>query len=132
MAVSLKLVDETTSGEVYQETVLTLVSARITVRDLIEQRVRAEVDQYNAKKASELFAGLVQPRGAERRLNGYALAKKRNIDADEQVKNALDAFDRNGFFLLVDDRQVESLDEEFGVTANTRVTFIKLIPVVGG
>ncbi len=132
MAVSLKLVDETTSGEVYQETVLTVVSSRIKVRDLIEQRVRAEVERFNEERAEKIFSGLVQPRGAERRLNGFELFNKRRIDADEQVKNALEAFDRNGFFLLVDDRQVESLEEEFGVTKNTRVTFVKLIPVVGG
>ncbi|MEM6513022.1 MAG: hypothetical protein AAF660_08425 [Pseudomonadota bacterium] len=132
MAVSLKLVDETTSGEVYRETVLELVSAKVSVRDLIEQRVRSEVSQYNAENVTKLFSGLVQPRGAERRVNGYALPNKRQIDADEQVSKALDAFERNGFFLLVDDRQVESLDEMFGVTANTRVTFVKLIPVVGG
>ncbi|MDJ0940721.1 MAG: hypothetical protein QNJ00_13250 [Woeseiaceae bacterium] len=132
MALSLRLVDETTSGEVYNETVLKLVSTRISVRDLIEQRVREEVRRFNDEKADKLFAGLVQPRDAEQQLNGFRLKKMRQIDADAQVKIALEAFENNGFFLLVDDRQVESLDEEFGVSENTKVTFMKLIPVVGG
>ena len=132
MALSLRLVDETTSGEVYNETVLKLVSTRISVRDLIEQRVREEVRRFNDEKAEKLFAGLVQPRDAEQQLNGFRLKKMRQIDADAQVKIALEAFENNGFFLLVDDRQVESLDEEFGVSENTKVTFMKLIPVVGG
>ena len=39
--------------------------------------------------------------------------------------------DRNGQ-LLVDNRQVESLDEEIELKVATEVSFIKLVPLVGG
>jgi hypothetical protein len=39
---------------------------------------------------------------------------------------------RNGFFVLVGDRQAESLDEPFEVKADTEVSFVKLMPLVGG
>ncbi len=131
MAVQLRVVDETTSGEIYNETVLRLASTRVSAREVIEERVREEVRKFNAGKP-RLFSGLVQPRGAEKELNGYRLKKPKTVDADEQVKIALKGFSENKFFFLVDDLQVESLDDEFGITDQTKITFLKLIPVVGG
>ena len=132
MQVNLKIVDETASGKVYNETVLQLASTRICARDVIEQRVRQEVQRFNDARKKELFSGLVQPRKSEKVLNGYRTKKNKVIDADEQVEIALSAFSKNMFFFLVDDKQVESLDDEFGITDDTKITFLKLIPVVGG
>lgn len=132
MQVSLRVVDETSSGKIYNETVLRLASTRVCARDVIEQRVRQEVRKFNDAKKKELFSGLVQPRNTEQELNGYRFKKEKIIDADEQVDIAITAFSENKYFFLVDDRQVESLDDEFGITDTTKVTFLKLIPVVGG
>ncbi len=132
MQVSLKIFDETSSGEIYNETVLRLASKRVSAREVIEQRVRQEIQKFNESEKAELFSGLVQPRDAERELNGYKLRTKKAIDANAQVKLAIAAFSKNQFFFLVDDRQVESLDDEFAITENTKVTFLKLIPIVGG
>lgn len=132
MQVNLKVVDETTSGEIYNETVLRLASSRASVRDIIEQRVRQEVRNFNDVRQNEFFSGLVQPRTAEKHLNGYRIKKEKIIDADQQVDIALSAFSENKYLLLVDDRQLDSLDDEFGVTDATKISFLKLIPMVGG
>ncbi|MEL7312396.1 MAG: hypothetical protein AAFN07_12840 [Pseudomonadota bacterium] len=132
MQVNLKIVDETTSGQVYNETVLQLASRRVCARDVIEQRVRQEVQKFNDAKKKDLFSGLVQPRDTEKELNGYRFKKEKTVNADEQVEIALSAFSENRFFFLLDDKQVESLDDEFGITDSTKITFLKLIPVVGG
>jgi hypothetical protein len=34
--------------------------------------------------------------------------------------------------MVVDDRQVEALEEEIRVRPETQVTFLKLVPLVGG
>jgi hypothetical protein len=39
---------------------------------------------------------------------------------------------QNGFILLVDDRQVKTLDEEIRVRPGTQVKLLKLIPLAGG
>ena len=44
----------------------------------------------------------------------------------------VEAFGRNGFVVLVDDRQVEELDEDIELALGTEVTFLKLVPLVGG
>ena len=37
-----------------------------------------------------------------------------------------------GFFILVDDHQVDNLEEKLTITPETQITFIKLVPLVGG
>lgn len=110
---------------------LDFLTTHITARELIRRRVTEEVALYNAT-ATEYFHGLIQPTNTERTLNGYRLRDKRHVDAEAQIARALDAFERNGFFLLVDDRQIESLDSEIELRVNTAVSFVKLIPLVGG
>jgi hypothetical protein len=103
----------------------------ITVRELIRARVYEEVRDYNLRQP-EYFRGLVQPSDAERTLNGFKVRQRRRIDPEKQFEKAIGLFYRNGFLILVDDRQVEELEEEIQIRQNTTVTFLKLIPLVGG
>ena len=131
MAATLTIHDESATGETLLELTLTVSAERITVRDLIRQRVSHEVEDYNRRKP-DTFRGLVQPTDSERTLNGYRLKQPRAIDATSQLAKAIDAFQGNQIIMLVDDRQVESLDEEITLQANTRVSFLRLTPLVGG
>jgi hypothetical protein len=131
MATALTVYDETTSGERTAGVTLDLPEPTISARELIRARVFEEVKRYNATLSTR-FEGLVQPAEAERELNGYRLRQPRKLDWHEQSRAALEAFERNGFILLVDDRQVETLEEEIRVRPETQVTFLKLIPLVGG
>ncbi len=136
MPVTLMIRDETTGGQVYSETPLELPSERITVRELIRERVYQEVQDFNRKQGEVAFAGLVQPTDAERVLNGqrpeYVMKKHRQLDLQQQFDQAVDAFAKNGFFILIDDKQAEDLDQEFVVRSDTEVTFVKLTMLVGG
>ncbi|TCC06351.1 hypothetical protein E0H45_23845 [Kribbella soli] len=85
------------------------VSSRITLRDLVLTRVRDEVARFNA-----------------------APDKQRHLDWERQADRAIEAFGRNGFFVLVDDRQVTELDEELELTADSDIRFVHLIQLVGG
>jgi len=128
---TLTIHDESATGETLLELTLTVSAERITVRDLIRQRVWHEVEEYNRRKP-DTFRGLVQPTDSERTLNGYKLKQPRAIDATTQLAKAIDAFQGNQIIMLVDDRQVESLDEEITLRPNTRVSFLRLTPLVGG
>lgn len=103
----------------------------ISVRELIRSRVYQEVEEFNTRQP-EVFRLLVQPGDAEQTRNGYRMRQPRRIDAQDQFDQALDAFDRNGFVVLVDDRQVEQLDSNIKLRPDTLVTFLKLVPLVGG
>jgi hypothetical protein len=131
MAATLTIHDESATGETLQELTLNVSAERLTVRDLIRHRVWHEVEDYNRRKPDQ-FRGLVQPTDSERTLNGYRLKQPRAIDANAQFSKAVDAFQGNQIIMLVDNRQVESLDEEITLRSNTRVSFLRLTPLVGG
>jgi hypothetical protein len=128
---SVIVVDETTSGECAEAWELAVQEERLTLRELVCRRVREEVARYDAGSAG-VFRGLVRPSGAERILDGYRLRERREIDAEEQCRLALEAFGRNGFLVLVGERQVEELDAVVELAEGTRVSFLKLVPLVGG
>jgi len=128
---TLTIHDETTSGQKTNTFTLDCLTERLTVRDLIKARIYQEVQDYNLREP-EFFRGLVEPTQAERVLNGYHLKERRKIDWQEQYQRALEVFGRNGFFVLVGSQQAENLDQEFAVKVQTEVTFIKLVPLIGG
>src|SRR5215831_8357392 len=131
MPATLTVHDETTSGQKTNTFTLDCLTERMTVKELIRARIYQEVHDYNQKEP-EYFRGLVEPTNAERVLNGYKLKPRRKIDWQEQYNRALSAFERNGFFVLVGDKQAESLDQEFEVKVDTEVSFVKLVSLVGG
>lgn len=128
---TLLIKDETALGTVLNETELSFSTEIVTIADIIKARVQAEVAIYN-KKLPAVFNGLVQPTAAEKVLNGFKLKKRQLIDAEKQVYIALDAFQKNGFFVLVDDLQAETLQQKVEIRPNTTVSFVKLTSLVGG
>jgi hypothetical protein len=136
MSVTLLVRDETTAGGVYDERPLEFPSERITVRELIRERVYQEVQDFNCKSDERIFRGLVQPTEAERELNRkpneYRLKTHRPIEWKAQFNKAIEAFERNGYFILIDDKQADSLDQGFVIGHGTVVSFVKLTPLVGG
>ena len=131
MNLAIKLLDKTTDGKLYRETELRLVSNRSTLREILAQRIRQEVDKHNGSDR-KLFSGLVQPSDTEEKLNGFKLRKPREVSYEKQLELAIEAFQGNGFFVLLDDRQIEDLDTPVTLREDSRLSFVKLVPLVGG
>jgi hypothetical protein len=133
MLTSLKISDLTTASIGKPEHIFTVhvTGETISVRELIRTRVFQEVKNYNKAKP-DVFHMLVQPGEAERTLNGFKFSKPRQVDPQAQFEKAVEAFEGNGFLVLVDDRQVESLDDEIALRPETDISFLKLVPLVGG
>jgi hypothetical protein len=135
MAVTVMIKDESGSGRVAGTLTLDGVDERITLRDLVRTRVREEVARYNSQRGEgrgDIFAGLVMPEGAEPTRGGFRMPARRVIDWEQQADRAVRAFTKNGFFVLVGDRQVADLDEELHLTAHSDIRFIRLVQLVGG
>jgi len=128
---TLTIRDQSTGGGTLHEFALDVLTERITVRELIRSRVYQEVQDYN-RRQPPVFQGLVQPTDAERALNGFKLKKPRQIDWKQQYEKAIEAFETNQILILVDEKQAESLEEEIVVQPGTRVSFLRLMPLVGG
>ena len=122
--------DETAAGRAVGSMVLD-APGTVTLRELIRLRVREEVARYNAQP-TDRFHGLVRPTDADEDLNGYRMRNRTRIDWEKQADAAVKAFTRNGFFVLVADRQAEDLDEVLTLDEASDVAFVRLVPLVGG
>lgn len=133
MAVTLTIRDETSAGETLNELNLEFLTERITIRELIRSRVYQEVKDFNVAQAQgRIFRGLVQPTDSERELNGVRVTPGRQVDWKRQYGVAIESFQKSGFLILVDNYQATDLDEEIALSRITRVSFLKLVPLVGG
>lgn len=106
MGMTIVVTDTTPTGTETARVLLADVPNPVTLRELIRHRVREEVARHNA--------------GPRRR------------DWQAQAAVALDSFQRNGFFVFVGDRQVTDLDEELTLAETDEVSFVRLVPLVGG
>lgn len=104
----LTIYDETVgAGPAEPALTLELLTSEITARELLRRRVEEEA----------------RLRAAEGRST---------VDVELQVEQATLAFQAQQLLLLVDDTQVETLDDELRIGVDTKVTFLRLMPLVGG
>ncbi len=132
MAITVQVFDESTTGERVSALSLDLLTEKITCRELIRSRVYQEVQDFNRRGKIKPFRGLVEPSQQERWLNPASDSRPREIDWKAQFEVAIEAFGKCSILLLVDDVQVERLDQEIELKAGAQVSFLKLIPLVGG
>lgn len=129
--IAIKITDETAGGKVLHSLELEFPASLVTVAEIIEKRVFAEVELINRQR-KENFYGLIQPADAEVTLNGFRMYKFREVDPEKQSLIAKDAFTKNGFFILIDSLQAVSLEQTFILHKDSTVSFVKLTPLVGG
>ncbi|MFK7774768.1 MAG: hypothetical protein AB8F94_21695 [Saprospiraceae bacterium] len=112
-------------------------SERITVSDLIQQKVTARVKEINQDLKTRNISPFYKTT-QEQVLNQDAIQKRfaksndGTIDVEKACYQALSGFQRNVFFVIVDGKQRENLKEELVLTGNSMVRFIQLMPLVGG
>jgi len=129
MPLTVSVLDETTAGERRSAGDLQFETSTSTLREVIRRRVQQEVERFN-QSDFEVFRGLIQPEETERILNGV---RERPLpDWPKQYAKAVRAFQGNGFLVFVDDRQITDLDETLHLTPQTKITFLKLVPLIGG
>lgn len=141
----LMLLDEHL-GQVRPAGQVSFTKARASVRELIRARVELEIERQRDEGALAL-AGRAQrivPGPAETALNGdrgaYGLGAlfvrtdgedgRRRLDA--MVAEAERGFASGRYYVLLDDRQAESLDEMVDLDRTGEATFLLLTPLQGG
>jgi len=129
MPLTLSVLDEATNGERRAAGPFEFETVAITLWELIRTRVQQDVRRFNESE-SEPFRGLVQPEESERVLNG--LPSRPLLVWQRQFEKAVRAFNGNGFLVLVDDCQITDLDQTIHLTPQSKVTFLKLVPLMGG
>ena len=127
MSVALKIIDQVPGARPRVMRELRLASERATLRQLLKHRIDEEVAEINAGKAAAL--SLVTP---EERRGAGKKPTPRPVDAERQLAAAVEAFERRRIVVIVGRQQILDLDEPFGIEPGAEVTFLKLVPLVGG
>lgn len=112
-----------------QEFDLEVLTEHITLRELIRSRVYQEVQDHNHGRGTSSM--LVRPNQAELSPRGSE-RKPREVDWQAQFQLAVEAFQRGQILVLVGDRQCLDLEDQVHVATSTKVTFVRLVPLVGG
>jgi hypothetical protein len=121
MSVTIHAHDQATDGKTLREFVLEFLTERVTVRELLRVRIFQGVTEENARRAMAADKG-----GGPRNSNPVTL------DFDDEFARAVEAFNFGRVIVLVDDKQLDDLATEVVVAPSTSVTFLRLVPLVGG
>lgn len=127
---TITIIDETLPGD-KQSFNLQFLDETLTLSEFIRRRVYEDVKDYNALD-NQPFRGLVQPSPTEQALNKPRSKERRKLNWETQYEKAIEAFVGRGYIVLVDDVQVDDLDTMLELRPGTQVTFLKLVPLVGG
>ena len=103
----------------------------VSVRSLIEARVDRFLS-WQSERQKEIAHPSVGLDTREVELNP---SRQRKPDSDKRsrmVEESCEAFEKNGFFVLVDGVQKHRLDEMVPLTPESEIRFLQLVPLVGG
>jgi hypothetical protein len=91
--------DATATGDETARLLLEGVPSPLTLRELIRLRVREEVARFNASPGPR-FHGLAGTADGEPGRAARGLPRARRLDWEAQAALAVEAFERNGFFVF--------------------------------
>lgn len=130
MVAAIRIVDQVPGTPRRESLTLQIADTRLAAKELVRRRIYEEVARHAAQPRS--FAGLVIPEPRRRDDVEVIAGGARALNWQRQTEVALRAFEAQRLILLVNGRQIESLDEEIAIQPDTEVVFLRLVPLVGG
>ena len=129
MAVTVTIQDEFPYGKIINQIAFTVEDERINLGDLI--RGVSAAAQSNDPTWPEYDDDLLLPPDAADALNGYPLRASCELDWEDLAALAAQARAEQGFFIPLDTRQVECLEDLLDIIAEMRLVFTELISSFG-
>lgn len=133
MSITLTVCEKSPGGPTPSEYDIEVEEERLTVQELIRNIVLQQVYNQNTemreRKNSHETERLLNKKKSGTSKSGQP---RYTIDWVPTYEHALKAFEDNQVLLLIDDKQMDDLDALVTLTPATKVTFLKLIPLVGG
>jgi len=109
----------------------------IRLRDLITRVVLEEVEAFQKRQQERLLARVLSPAEIEAgRIKGKIDSGERDlqqqVDPDEAVGVALQAFEDGLYYVFIDGVQQTNLDSEVFLQPESQLTFLRLVALAGG
>ena|SRR5271166_5843712 len=130
MTVTLETIDKVVGLPEVQGPRLTFRLDRVTPREIVAARVRAECER--AGRVENIFSLPFEPSERELALNGPRRLKPVEVDVDRQIEVALDAASAGRVIMLFNGTQISGLDEPLAISPFSEATFLRLVPLAGG
>lgn len=127
---SVTIQEEVFGGSARNKLSVPLRSHTMTLADLIESKVLATLGDY-VQRNGKAFINRSFVSEKEFLLNGHTYSRLQ-LDEEKAVYEALAAFQRNAFFVIVDGEPKGDLQEELQLSDRSSVHFMRLVPLVGG
>jgi len=108
---------------------LTLASQHLTLREVITRAVEVEVRRAEARAEAAMGVLLVAMLG---RGAAQGVAGSLRSDLAAETERALEGFRDGAYRVLLDGRPVTALDEPLSLGIRSRVTFLRVVPLVSG
>jgi hypothetical protein len=109
-----------------------------TLRDLLTQIVLQEVESFHDRSKQKSLIQLLTKEAIDTGLKlgkidlGGREIELQKVDPQIAVENALLAFEDGFYFVFIDDKQQEKLDNAIDLHPNSQMLFLRLVPLVGG
>jgi hypothetical protein len=109
----------------------------LTLRDLIERIVRAEVEAFKERQQERqllraLTAADVEKGVARGKIESGGSEVKQEVDAEEAVGTALQAFEDGLYLVILDGQEQRQLDQQVFLKPDSQVAFVRLTMLAGG
>ena len=112
-------------------------SSDMTLSGLIEMVVASEVEAFKLRQLDNQMLRVLTPddiaAGATAgRITSGGSDIDQEVDLEAATATALQAFGDGLYFVFVDGKQVESLDDPVEVADDSTMMFVRLVPLAGG
>jgi hypothetical protein len=109
----------------------------VSLRDLIERVVRHEVEafkqrQEDRKLVHALTARQIEEGASRGKIDMGGRDLKQQVDAEEAVGTALEAFEDGLYLVVVDGVEQKNLDNQVFLNPDSRIAFVRLVMLAGG
>ena len=109
----------------------------LKLRDLITSIVIKEVEAFRLRQEERKLARVMSRQQIEQGASGGKVDPgerdlQQEVNVDEAIAVALQAFEDGLYFVFIDDVQQTHLDSEIFLKTNSKVMFLRLTALVGG
>ncbi|MBK7403124.1 MAG: hypothetical protein IPJ41_00475 [Phycisphaerales bacterium] len=108
----------------------------VRLRDVIAHVVRHEVGSYKDRQEARRFdraltARQIDEGEARGKIDPAGRPDEREVDGDQAVDAALQAFEDGLYLVIIDGRERRNLDEVVRLSAESRLAFVRLVFLAG-
>jgi hypothetical protein len=134
IALETKIMGSKFSHEDMIELSLDHLAESITLKDLIREKVLVEIKAYNTNQREGYGLEYRSFEDLERDINKGEVNIKHEFIKDEEgeIRNAINCFKDGRYKVFLNGNELLSLEDKIPIDMDSKVMFLRLIPLTGG